>query len=175
MGGMMSTRWNGHTKRDTVEDGRTLDLGEMARKGYFVPWFTGSCKWFRGETESASISYQVCPENDDLVLVLMYKLTKTQQEVNIRIPLETTRPQFGGVRWWGRCLCGRRVAKLYLAPGAVRFACRTCHGLTYESVQTHDKRVDALRRNPAELYRILDDSKAHLHGTQLLLALKALR
>jgi hypothetical protein len=29
--------------------------------------------------------------------------------------------------------CGRRVAKLYEAPGAVYFGCRHCYDLSYES------------------------------------------
>ncbi len=175
MGGTLSTRWNGHTKRDTVEDGRTLDLGEMARKGCFVPWYSGRCTWYSGETETASIGYTVRPADVGLVLVLSYNMVRTKQEVEVRIPLETTRPHFGGVRWWGRCPCGRRVRKLYLPPGAGRFACRTCHGLTYESVQSHDKRVDALRRNPDLIERILDDAAANPLCSKLLIALKALR
>lgn len=147
----------------------------MARKGYFAPWFTGHYRWLRGETETASVSYLMWPENEGLVRILMYKLNKTQQEINVRVPLETTRPRFGGLRWWGRCPCGRRISKLYLAPGAICFACRTCHGLTYESVQPHDKRVDALGRNPDEINRILDDSAGSLKSTKLLLALKTLR
>ena len=175
MGGTLSTRWNGHTKRDTVEDGRTLNLAEMARKGCFTPWYTGRCTWFHGGTETASIGYAVRPEAAGLVLVLSYTIVRSKEEVEVRIPLETTRPHFGGVRWWGRCPCGRRVMKVYLPPGGNRFECRTCHGLTYESVQTHDVRVDALRRNPDEIDRILDEPAARLSSARLLIALKALR
>jgi hypothetical protein len=32
-----------------------------------------------------------------------------------------------------------------------------------------------MRRNPDEIYRILDDPAAHLHATKLLIALRALR
>ncbi len=69
--------------------------------------------------------------------------------------LTFTRPWFGGRRWWLRCRCGRRVAALYLRPDANHFACRTCHNLTYRSVQQHDRRVDSLRKNPAEALRLL--------------------
>jgi hypothetical protein len=63
--------------------------------------------------------------------------------------LVRTRPHFGGVRWWFRCVCGLRVGRLYLPRAtAAPFACRTCHNLTYRSSQTHNARLDALRRHP---------------------------
>jgi hypothetical protein len=175
MGGTFSTRWNGHSKRPTLEQGRTLDLGEMARKGCFRPWYRGRVGWSDGGDETASLGFRVVPEGGGLVLALSYRVVRTGEDVEVRVPLETTRPHFGGVRWWGRCPCGRRVAKLHLAPGAVRFACRHCHGLTYASVQQHDARVDALRRNPDAIARILDGAAANPLGSGLLLALKAMR
>ena len=54
------------------------------------------------------------------------------------------------------------------------FKCRHCYDLTYRSVQTHDTRVDALRRNPARLAAILENPGGAL-DTGLILALKALR
>jgi len=35
------------------------------------------------------------------------------------------------------------------------FACRTCHDLTYHSVQTHDARVDYYRKHLEELAALL--------------------
>jgi hypothetical protein len=103
------------------------------------------------------------------------------QSADYEVGLSTTRPRFGGLRWWFICPlslrdqpCERRVAKLYFPHGARHFGCRCCHDLTYQSVREHDKRVDALRRNPNELCRLLDDPK-RLEVSQLLLALKALR
>jgi hypothetical protein len=175
MGGKFSTRWNGHLKRPTVEQSRTLDLGELARKGCFEAWRVGRVGWSQGGNETASLGWRVLPEGGGLVLWLSYRVVSAQQDVEIRVPLETTRPRFGGVRWWGRCPCGRRAAKLHLAPGAVRFACRHCHGLTYASVQQHDARVDALRRDPGALRRNLDGAAANPLGSGLLLALTAMR
>jgi hypothetical protein len=162
-------------KRPTVEQGRTLDLRELARKGCFKAWHGGRVGWSQGGNETASLGWRVVPEGGGLVLALSYRVVRTGQDVEVRVPLETTRPHFSGVRWWGRCPCGRRAAKLHLAPGAVRFACRRCHGLTYASVQRHDARVDALRRDPDALRRILDDAAANPPGSGLLLALKAIR
>ena len=36
-------------------------------------------------------------------------------------------------RWWARCACSRRVAKLYLPRNATNFRCRHCHQLRYRS------------------------------------------
>ena len=70
--------------------------------------------------------------------VLSYRWRQTDEEwqsIELPIPLETTQPRFGGLRWWGRCplavsgvACRRRVAKLYLPPGERYFGCRVCHG-----------------------------------------------
>jgi hypothetical protein len=58
--------------------------------------------------------------------------------------LLTTCCHFGGVRYWFRCPasregrpCGRRCRVLYRPLGANCFACRLCHGLTYESRAAH--------------------------------------
>jgi hypothetical protein len=61
------------------------------------------------------------------------------------------------------------------SPGGRYFGCRICYRLTYRSVQEHDKRVDALRRNPAALNAILADPAAHLRSGRALLTIKALR
>jgi hypothetical protein len=184
MGGFGSGRWGWHSKKTTVEDCKTLDLHQLAREGSFVAGRIASLRWLRGEQETGSIGYAVRSRGDGLLLVLSYHWSRADgegQSIELSIPLETTRPRFGGLRWWGRCplavsgvACRRRVAKLYLPPGERYFGCRVCHGLTYHSAQTHDKRVDALRRNPELLAAIVDDPRAAL-DRRLILALNALR
>ena len=52
------------------------------------------------------------------------------------IALDSTRPHYGGARWWFDCLrCERRVRDLHLAGNSYTFACRHCLGLSYESAQ----------------------------------------
>jgi hypothetical protein len=84
--------------------------------------------------------------------------TKEETDFDYKVPLTTTRCNFGGIRYWFVCPlvvngkpCRRRVAKLYKPPNAKYFGRRHCHDLTYTSCQEHDKRVDALVRNPALL------------------------
>ena len=62
------------------------------------------------------------------------------------IHLITTPQPFGGWRWWFVCPhTGRRVAKLYMPPGAVTFCSRRTYRLAYRSQREapHDR---ALRR-----------------------------
>jgi hypothetical protein len=180
MGSFGSTRWGWHSKRTVVEDCRVIDLAGLARHGAFVPWYSGSLRWLRGEEVVASIGYSVRPrEPEGLILCLSYRISTTGEDVDVPICLETTPLHFGGVRWWGRCPlkcngteCARRVGKLYLPPGKRYFGCRRCHDLTYTSVQEHDKRVDALRRNPEALDRLLGNLE-RASTRDLILALKA--
>lgn len=71
--------------------------------------------------------------------------------------LVRTAPHFGGVRWWFSYRCGRRVGILYLPPsGPPSFGCRTCHGLTYRSSQTHNGRLAAVLKTPEATLRLLE-------------------
>jgi len=74
------------------------------------------------------------------------------------IPITSTRPHLGGMRYWFRCprkidgkACDERVGRLYLPPGESVFGCRRYFNLTYRSAQQHDKRKDALARDPDAL------------------------
>lgn len=56
------------------------------------------------------------------------------EKVDYRIFLTSTRPNYGGFRYWFSCpICSKRVWKLYLALGSKYFLCRDCQNLTYTS------------------------------------------
>ena len=62
------------------------------------------------------------------------------------IRLTTTRPRFGGARWWFICPhSGARVGRLHLPPGSSRFAARRAHGLRY-ACQSETASARATRR-----------------------------
>jgi hypothetical protein len=61
------------------------------------------------------------------------------------INLCTTKPHFGGTRYWFTCRCGRRVGRLYVSEGDTTFRCRLCHGWTYRSCQEHNTRAQKER------------------------------
>ena len=69
-----------------------------------------------------------------------------KEQVSYRVNLTTTKPLYGGLRWWFICplsiesnLCKQRVGRLYLPPGGKYFGCRQCYGLTYTSCQESHK------------------------------------
>lgn len=64
------------------------------------------------------------------------------------LPLTTTQPTFGGLRYWWQCIkCHRRVAVLYCAGV---YVCRHCIGAKYQTqhmqpIDRHFKRIAELR------------------------------
>jgi hypothetical protein len=184
VGGAFSGRWRWHGKATAVEWCRSLDVNQWARQGVLKPGVchTGSWAWYRDASRTeqlAAIGYEVNTLDPASPWVrLFYTFTETGDRVGYRVELETTRPHLGGLRWWFSCplsvdgrACGRRVAKLYLPPGGRYYGCRHCHRLTYMSRQGHDKRVDALRRDPAALAAIVDN----LEGASLVEIARALK
>ena len=83
--------------------------------------------------EVGSIGYEanlLAPEQ--AWLRLHYRANDEPQDY--RVTLETTRPNYGGRRWWFRCpATDHRVARLHLPPGGTKFAGRRAYGLAYRS------------------------------------------
>ena len=178
MGGFNSGRWSGHTKARTVEASRALSVSALSRDGLLVAGRAGRVAWSVSGREVASVGFTVRSAGDDqLTLVLAYRVGG--EDLAVPVPLEPIPQHLGGRRWWFRCplsvrgvTCGRRAGKLYLPPSGRYFGCRSCHRLTYTACQTHDKRVDQLRRDPALLRAIIDAPQPDWR--QLILALKAI-
>lgn len=183
-----NSHWWRSSKKTVVEDCLRLDANRWMREGILKANHSafGSRRWEYHSGHHFSVNYEVNTldrTSPHLRLHYTWVWTSTQQQesADYRVRLVTTLPQFGGLRWWFICPlvvsgrpCGRRVGKLYLPPHARYFGCRNCHELTYRSAQEHDKRVDALRRNPLALLNLVEDPSALSIG-QLGLAFKALR
>jgi hypothetical protein len=179
--------WWRSGKKTTVEECKDLDANHWMREGILKAGVrrSGSWRWVYHSGEEHSISYEVDTLDRPSPFVrlwytMTHAATKEQESLDYRVVLTTTRPRYGGLRWWFICPlivggrpCERRVGKLYLPPGARYFGCRHCHELTYTSAQTHDKRVDALRRNPELLFAMANDPEAH-SLSNLALLLKAI-
>jgi hypothetical protein len=117
-------------------------------------------KWLDNTRKTPSrytrkVGYEVNTLDDSPWLRLTYTLTASQEALDYRIRLATTRPQFGGMRWWFICPlivngapCSRRVGKLYFPPGARYYGCRHCYRLAYTSCQESHK-FDGLYRHMA--------------------------
>lgn len=144
-------QWWRSTKKTTVEDGRLLDANRWMREGILAAgvWHTGGWYWFRDaerKERTSDIGYEVDTTGATPWVRLTYSFKATGIKVDYKVPLTTTRPRFGGVRWWFICplkvngrACGRRVGKLYLPPSSSYFGCRHCHDLTYTSSQESHK------------------------------------
>ena len=154
MGGYGSGQWR-LAKKTTVEESLTLDASKLVRDGSVTDdgQTVGLLRWCSSEETVASASIRSAAlDRDRIELTLSYRVGgEDGGPVTMSVMLEATTMAVGGRRWWMRCLCGHRVAKLYLPPGKMRFGCRHCHDLTYRSAQEHDKRVDAFKRNPEDL------------------------
>lgn len=127
----------------------------MLRAGYAEVGrhVTGSLSWRRGDQPAGRIGY-TCDlrDPDDATLVLRYTITESSEKRDYtqRIRLSYTQPHYGGKRWWMHCpVNGARVGKLYMPPGAEKFASRTAWRLGYQS-QRNTPRDAAFER----LYRV---------------------
>ena len=171
MGGFGSGRRTWQTKAETVEDCRVLDINRWVREGGLregVHQF-GQWTWSKAvsKEETSSLGYELNTLKPSAAWVrLYYTFARTQEQVDCRIRLVTTRPGFGGLRWWFRCPlsindvpCTRRVGKLYLPPGGRYFGCRHCYCLSYTSCQESRKYDSLFRRLAKDLGRQFADVK----------------
>jgi hypothetical protein len=183
MGGFGSGRWGDHTPATTVEECRAVDLAELVRSRDPAPGASGVLRWFRGDEAVASVGYELVTAPGGPAVRFRYTWTAGRADplpVVFDVGLERADLPRGGWRWWGRCplardgvACQRRVKKLYLAPGSPYAGCRVCHRLAYTSSREHDRRVDALLRDPNALARLTGNLR-QASATQLGLVLKAL-
>ena len=137
MGGDGSGRWR-RARFATTDASSRLGLRELRAHGGVHPGAVsgGTWGWSRGGQPVASVQWGL-----DLRPGVPWRLTLAYavdvvgrpgtREVH-EFAVEATRPTYGGLRYWLRCACGRRVAHLYLPPGGRLFRCRTCHQLVYQ-------------------------------------------
>lgn len=146
MGGPGSGSWYRWSKKNTVEECRTLDINRWSREGLLRPGLYFSWAWKDDQgSVKASIEVRTLPG----AVELAYTVTPRggePQEIRYQVPLTYTPCNYGGERPWFVCPgkgCGRRVGKLYL--GGTYFLCRHCHDLAYES-QREDRATRFLRK-----------------------------
>lgn len=152
--------------RQTVDDALTFKVGALRRHieaaervqaaGGLGVASTGTLTWTWPGGQTSTISFTVRVESAPgtvvraVVVVLDY--TADGVPVTVRVALDTTTMHRGGTRHWMRCpACDGRCATLHLPGGARRFACRTCHALTYTSCQESHKFDSMFRRLGAQL------------------------
>ena len=134
MGGSGSGRY-ADTYNYTVEDCLDIDISLMIRRRWLKHDCnsTGTLRWTRNEEETGSIGYRSRLGFNPAYISLFYTWKKTEEH-DYKVFLTKTYPNYGGFRYWFSCpSCGKRVRKLYSAPGSGYFLCRTCQNLTYSS------------------------------------------
>lgn len=148
---------NGYgSKKDTVEDCRTIDICYLARHGYIKNHRTN----YASLTWNNSVTHEFlwrCDFYFDLTgwpktVRLSYSVPRSYDgpfdKYEYTVQLTTTKPNFGGVRWWFVCPisgCGRRAGKLYRPSYSRYYGCRRCHDLTYTSCQ-ESRKFDSLHK-----------------------------
>lgn len=115
----------------TCEDYRALDLAVMQQRKWLKPGLSGKLTWSTDGEQTGAIEYRV----EERGLRVIYKASERGegwQSIDEVIPFCFTPMNFGGRRRWFACpSCQRRVRILYQA--GVRFRCRACYRLQYES------------------------------------------
>jgi hypothetical protein len=150
-GNRFHRRWPG--KKTVVESCLSIDANRWTRDGLLKAGvhLIGSCRWTYRNDSGFTLECEVDTRDPGSPFVRLrypWSCTTSQQQesVGYRVDLTSTRPRFGGLRWWFVCPlavdgrpCSRRVGKLYLPPRARHFGCRHCHDLTYTSCQESRK------------------------------------
>src|SRR3954447_9974884 len=139
MGGYGSGRSGG---RPTVEGcAFVLDINDLRRSGCLVPERTcGSQITWPAEDGIARLQVNLLARlmQHSGTLTLAYEhvdyWTERPHQIETTIHLVATAQPFARQRWWFVCpRTGRRVTKLYLPLGALRFASRHAYRLAYQS------------------------------------------
>ena len=159
MGGLGSG-WQG-SKKITVEASLSLSMPALLRKKALVAgaWTSGSWAWtYEGaERPHARLGYEAnLVDLADSWLRLRYEVRG--EAVDYKVRLVTTRPTYGGLRWWFVCPLrrpeggpARRAGKLYLPPGGRYFGSRDAYTLTYTSCHESRKYDGLYRRLAADM------------------------
>ena len=105
MGGLGSGAWYRWSSKPTVEDGLKFDLARLIRQRNVIPgtWVSGSLVWsLVGSGERiASIGYEADLCNPDNAWMRLHYRNDDEPH-DYRVNLTTTRPNYGGRRWWFR-------------------------------------------------------------------------
>ena len=138
MGGIGSGRHLRYSTRSYTDDYLDLDIRLMNQRGWLNKSNYQNLSWKRNGQEIGSIKFLVWTRvqfPDDKPSIRVKYKSRTYggdwQELNYEIGLETTKCNFGGVRYWFECPeCHKRACVLY---GGTIFKCRTCHDLVHKS------------------------------------------
>lgn len=137
---------------------RPLDIRHLKRVGLlYQREAKGKIRWFIPASGFEKTFGEICykletDKNGAKRLLLEYLPGDFQPPIRHAVQLQTTRPPYGGCRWWFTCPgtqekpCGRRVGVLYFHPVSKLLGCRHCFGLLYFSAKFPKGNVNRLLR-----------------------------
>jgi hypothetical protein len=153
MGGYGSGRFGARPTSEATQS-FVLDMRALTRAGV-RPGLHGKARIHFGE-DDFPVDLEIGTRGPgDGHIRIAHETRSTREEphpIRYSVYLTTTRPHFGGLRYWFICPAdGRRVAKLYLLLGSRRFLSRRAFGLGYACQRVG--RSDRLMRKARKLHR----------------------
>jgi hypothetical protein len=137
-----------------VEQGLTLNIDQLVKARFLIPGSrtSGRIDWTFGRTgqPAGAVWYEAQLALPNAYLRLYFTVSDPvrgeSHSIEQEIRLTTTRPGFGGARWWFICPhSGARVGRLHLPLGSSLFAGRRAYALRY-ACQTENRHQRAARR-----------------------------
>lgn len=130
-------RYYYHSKA-TADASCKLRMSDLRKRGMLLSGeTTGKMSWTSSMRGTSTTLLLLVDVADEPFALLMYSVTDREgnkTDYNDKVSLVTTPCNYGGERYWFSCPdCWSPVAVLYLAPGDVRFRCRHCNNLSYNS------------------------------------------
>lgn len=131
MGGIGSGNFWNRGSRETCESVKSIELPIFRRQGMLNPGRKGILTWSRDGKPTGSIQFEVTEKAMQLDYRYQERNSDEWIPVKERLPFSFTAQHLGGERRWFVCpSCGGRCAVVY---GGVRFRCRKCSNLAYQS------------------------------------------
>jgi len=139
-----------------VDEGLKLEISKLKRDGLidFNSWYDGRLTWTMVNTgeETGSIRYEIYTLDPNDMWMRLYYTYKSHwndetEEMDYKLRLEKTQPNYGGKRLWFVCpLTYARVGTLYAPPGSKYFASRHAYSLKYQSQSrsAYDRAIDRM-------------------------------
>ena len=156
MGGSGSGRYGGRPTGEATNS-LILDIALLRRAGLRAGIVaTISMNWTCSWDGELPVELRIDARNSEAASIEVRHVTRDSErrEISYTVRLTTTRPPFGGLRWWFLCPSrGQRCAKLFLPNGGRYFLSRAGYGLGYACQR--GTKADRLQRKARKLNRAL--------------------
>ena len=151
MGGLGSSRWDGHTRRILTDECRILSSTILSGRRW--ERLDGRLVWGEPGSPTFALSWSLTSPAPQRVALEVRYVVRGERQVD-RIPIDIVATTVGRRhRFYFRCPgCLKRVVKLYKpvvwdSDGHWRrFRCRRCHGLAYRSQLDQLSSAEVLER-----------------------------